>query len=248
MKKIFLFFFIVLSFFVIACQKDESLQSKQDNLTPSNSQISKPQKVSKKITKQTKPFAKAQWVIGKVSVSQDGIHWTALKRNDKIYPLQWIKTEEKSRIKVVFWKNSSFSLSPNSLIQVKHFKEEKKGENQAEILVGQGKLISNIQRLNPKKGFYRIQGPAMVAGVRGTSFEFSSQKGKDTLIVQKGSVAAKRNVKNAPSALITKDKGTQAAMEENQKLMKNKKSLTLELVPAKRLRSGFVFFKSYYDD
>lgn len=242
MKRFFIFFLILSSFFIFACKKDEKLSSNQKRTT--TPKISKTQKIIKK----QRPFAKATFVVGKVSISKDGIHWTALKRNDKIYPSNWIKTEKKSRLKAVFWKNSSFSLSPNSLVQMKHFKNGKKGNNQVEILVGKGSVYSSVQRLNKKKGFYRIQGPAMVAGVRGTSFRFSSNKGKDVLIVQKGSVAAKRNVKNAPSALITKGNGTQAKMDENLKLVKSKKPLTLKVVPAKKLRSGFVLFKSDYED
>lgn len=178
---------------------------------------------SKKQEEAKKPLKGVfSFVQGDVSLSKDAQKWDKAKLQDAIFENDWVKTSFKSFAKITMWKTTSFTIYPKSKVQIKELVKGK-----FDMTVQEGKVHCTVQKI-AQGGHYRVKGPALLAGVRGTEFTFISDGNKDILVVKKGSVAVKRNIENAPIILLKPGERIEVSVNENKKLKKQAEGKTKE--------------------
>lgn len=159
---------------------------------------------------------KIVFIQGKVQKSIDGQKWADLALNQTVTANDWLKTGDKSLVKVAMWTSSSFIVKSNSIIQLKDFHEGQKFLAE----VKSGGIKCSVEKLKDASSYYKVSGLALAAGVRGTQFEVYTDGKKEYLKVNEGSVWAKRNIEGAKDQVLTAGKVMSLSIAENEALKK----------------------------
>jgi hypothetical protein len=153
------------------------------------------------------------FVQGKAQKSPDQKQWSDVKLKDLIREKDWMQTGDKSLARIRVWESTTIMIRPNTLVQLR----ELTGNRNFSMMVQKGGVLNSVQKIN---GYYKVSGPAISAGVRGTEFEFFTDGKKDVLTVKKGSVAVKRNIQGAPEKIVKSGETVIVSLDENRKLEK----------------------------
>ncbi|NJL24270.1 MAG: FecR domain-containing protein, partial [Calothrix sp. SM1_5_4] len=98
---------------------------------------------------------------------------------EKVYPKDVIVTAKDARAKIVMVDNNEINVSPESQIEIQHYEfDPKAGKKDVLLNVIYGKVRSKVeQKYDGKTSKFQINDPSAVAGVRGTDFLTSFDRG-----------------------------------------------------------------------
>lgn len=118
-------------------------------------------------------------VKGKVFVVDKSGKQTKARIGLKIFPQSTIKTGKDSRAKVVMTDQNEINVSPESVVELSKYEFDPKADNKNVLInVIYGKIRSKVSQKYEGGNKFQVKTPSAVAGVRGTDFITSFDKGR----------------------------------------------------------------------
>lgn len=189
MKKLLIYFLLIINIF--------TAESKIDSLLKSDSQKYTTIESNKDLVKK---FGKVEKIVGQVFLQKDGSKsWVQLVKNTKIEENVTIVTMDDSEIKIKLDNDISVSLGAKSKIYIDNLKSKPKSEaiNEAGLKLLFGKVYSTINKKLETGAKYEIKSGSVVAGVRGTKFLVTNLNGgKIEIKVNEGFVVITNTIEN----------------------------------------------------
>lgn len=107
---------------------------------------------------------------------------TRARIGEKVYPKDVVITGKDSRAKIVMIDKNEINISPESQVEIQNYEfDPKAGKKDVLLNVIYGKVRSKVeQKYDGKSSRFQIKTPAAVAGVRGTDFMTSFNRGNQT--------------------------------------------------------------------
>jgi hypothetical protein len=114
----------------------------------------------------------------KVTAASDGKTAQA-KIGQKVYPLDTVVTGKDSRAKIVMVDNNEINISPDSKIKIDEYKfNPSSGEKKVSLKIEYGKMRAKVnQKYDDDENTFQVKTQTAVAGVRGTDFFTSFDRG-----------------------------------------------------------------------
>lgn len=156
------------------------------------------------------------FVLGKAGVFSKSLNkWKVLKVGTVLSYDDVIKTGEKSQLRLQTENGSLISIYSYSQVELKSLLDKKDNSEKTEINIKTGKALLKPRKIGAISRFI-IRTPAMVAGVRGTTFLVEHKAGFSNVLVEEGSVLIKPNSKSKIYQSIEKDVPS-LELKQNQK-------------------------------
>lgn len=155
-------------------------------------------------------------VEGEVEAQVEGeASWEKLALKDDLYLGDTIRTQTNSKVKMVFKDDSTVSLGPQSVMQIKVFDyAPQKEQRVSTFAVAQGKARAVVGRLFGSDSKFEIETPTAIAGVRGTFFMVWVLSPEVTRVfVLEGKVSV-RNVKPEVTGEVIVTEGKTTTVQE----------------------------------
>src|SRR6478736_6755290 len=110
--------------------------------------------------------------------------WNAAKAKQGLFPTNYVRTLDLSRMAIVFADRTQMRLAPNSLLQIKEAGKGPDAKTTVNLNAGRSWMQSKSAPQN-----LRVETPTAVAAIRGTDWEMAVEPdGKSTLSVFSGEV------------------------------------------------------------
>ncbi|HCL55399.1 MAG TPA: hypothetical protein DHW82_00080 [Spirochaetia bacterium] len=169
----------------------------------------------------TKMEATISFLQGSAEKSSDEKNWVKLELNGKVSADEWVRTGSNSVAKITMWNASYFLVKSDTQVKVIELAEGQKFA----MKVAKGTVDCSVEKLKTSGSYYKVMGPSMVAGVRGTEFTLATDSEKDIVSVNEGSVWIKRNVEaDVPEEVVESGKSAIVYAADNEKLKKTAKT------------------------
>lgn len=199
MKKILIYFLLVLNIFSASDKIDELLKKDSENYATnqkSEALVSKNGKVEK--------------LVGQAFLQRDGSKiWVQLVKNAQIEEKTTIITMDNSEIKIKLDKDISVNVGAKTKIYIENLKSKPKTEAITEtgLKLMFGKVYSNINKKLETGAKFEIKSGSVVAGVRGTRFLVANlQGGRVEIKVYEGFVVINNTVENKSYTILKNQK------------------------------------------